>query len=412
MRGADDEMTVGERIAFFRVRRGYTQRELGVLVNRTEAWVSSIERGRRQARRIDVLTSVAEALRVGLPELLGQPVLMEDEEGDDDIPALRDALMAPERLSQILFPAPHDGPPPAPSRIARYTEHVWFEYQGGRLGRVVRSLPDLIRTAQRLEEDPGEAGDPLLGWAVSARIHHLASTTLSKIGEVDLAWMAAERSMHAAEQSRNLLALASAARAGTHAFLVNGRYDDALNLGNSAAKWFRSRMQEGDPAALSLFGMLCLRTAIAAARNQDRQETRHLLEQASWAAQALGEDGNYWQTGFGPTNVELHRISAALDLGDIAYVVEYGPRVRADHLPAERIATHRIDTGRAMSLLARDDEAVEHFLAAEQAAAHLVRHSPVVKETVKVIWRRHPVAGGSRSSSLAALAERCRAVTS
>jgi hypothetical protein len=30
--------------------------------------------------------------------------------------------------------------------------------------------------------------------AVSARIHHLAATTLSKIGEADLAWIAAEGS--------------------------------------------------------------------------------------------------------------------------------------------------------------------------------------------------------------------------
>jgi hypothetical protein len=28
-------------------------------------------------------------------------------------------------------------------------------------------------------------------------------------------------------------------------------------------------------------------------------------------------DGNCWQTGFGPSNVELHRVSTALDLGDI-----------------------------------------------------------------------------------------------
>ena len=99
---------------------------------------------------------------------------------------------------------------------------------------------------------------------MSARIHHLAATTLSKVGEADLSWIAAERALNAAEQSDDPLVLASAARAGTHAFLANGRYDDALSLGTTAAGWLRERMNQRDPAALSLYGMLHLRTAVAA----------------------------------------------------------------------------------------------------------------------------------------------------
>src|SRR4051794_3938539 len=99
MRGAGDELSIGERIAFYRRRRGLTQAMLASLVGRSEEWVSSVERGRRQVRRLDVLTEVARALGVGLPDLLGQPVLMESEARADDIPAVRDALMAPRRLS-------------------------------------------------------------------------------------------------------------------------------------------------------------------------------------------------------------------------------------------------------------------------------------------------------------------------
>lgn len=81
---------------------------------------------------------------------------------------------------------------------------------------------------------------------VSARIHHLAATTLSKIGEVDLAWIAAERAMQAADP----LVLASAARSGTHALLAVGRFGDAVELGEVAARWLSPRMRVGDPAAL------------------------------------------------------------------------------------------------------------------------------------------------------------------
>jgi hypothetical protein len=273
---------------------------------------------------------------------------------------------------------------------------------------VVAALPALVRTAQLLEDEPGADRQ---GWAVSARVHHLASTTLSKIGEADLAWIAAERAMHAAEQADDPLVLASAARAGTHAFLATGRFDDAVDLGATAAAWLQSRMDERDPAALSLFGMLYLRTAIAVARRQDRATTMELLAQARWAAERLGEDANHWQTGFGPTNVELHRLAAALELGDVLYVVEQAPGVDTAHMPAERTAAHLIDTGRALSLVARDADAVETLLAAERVAPQLVRHNPDVRETVKTLYRRNPASGGRRSSPLLGLAERVRAVS-
>jgi hypothetical protein len=266
----------------------------------------------------------------------------------------------------------------------------------------------LIKSAQQLEDEPGELRR---GWAVSARIHHLASTTLSKIGEADLSWIAAERAMNAAEQADDPLVLASAARAGTHAFLANGRFEDAMNLGETAAGWLRDQMSDDDPDALSLFGMLHLRTALAAARRQDRNTTNDLMRQATWASERLGADGNYWQTGFGPTNVEVHRLAAALDLGDVAYVVGHAPQVETGHMPAERTAAHLIHTGRALSLVARDDEALNILLDAEQVAPQLVRHSAVVRETVKTLYRRNPATRQGRSSPLSGLAERVRAIS-
>lgn len=103
MRGAGDQLSIGERVAFYRRRRGLSQAILADLVGRSEDWLSKIERGERDIRRLDVLAEVAKALRVTLGDLLGEPVLMEDEERNDDVPAIRDALMAPRRLSRTLF---------------------------------------------------------------------------------------------------------------------------------------------------------------------------------------------------------------------------------------------------------------------------------------------------------------------
>jgi hypothetical protein len=219
-----------------------------------------------------VLADLARELRVTLGDLLGEPVLAEDDEEDDDVPAVRDVLMAPRRLSRILYRADRsENAAPPVAWAQRYVEAVWRDYQAGRVGRVIGALPELITMAQHLEDLPGEGEQRRQSWAVSARTHHLAATTLSKVGEADLGWIAAERAMRAADQSDDPLVLASAARACTHALLATGRYDDALDLGLTAAGWLHDQVAGGDPEALSLFGMLNLRTAVAAARDHDRR---------------------------------------------------------------------------------------------------------------------------------------------
>ena len=103
MRGAGDQLSIGERIAFYRRRRGLSQVVLANLVGRTEDWLSKIERGDRPIRNVDVLADLARVLRVTLGDLIGQPVLAEDDQRQDDVPAVRAALMAP-RLCRGRWP--------------------------------------------------------------------------------------------------------------------------------------------------------------------------------------------------------------------------------------------------------------------------------------------------------------------
>jgi transcriptional regulator with XRE-family HTH domain len=217
-------LTIGERIAFYRARRGLTQTELANLVGRGPDWPGKIERGERAMRNIEVLAELARALRVTLGDLLGQPVLMEDDDQLDDVPAVRDALMAPRRLSRVIYGQRRDGGDVDLPRAARLVEFAWTDYQRGRLSTVIAQLPPLVREAQQLEDSaPGlPHAERRHAWTVSARAHHLAATTLSKVGESDLSWIAAERAMSAADQSDDVLVLASTARAATHA-LLRGR---------------------------------------------------------------------------------------------------------------------------------------------------------------------------------------------
>jgi len=143
----------------------------------------------------------------------------------------------------------------------------------------------------------------------------------------------------------------------------------------------RPQLANEDPAALSLLGMLRRRTAVAAARRHDRAATVDLIGRAQRAADLRGRDANYWQTGFGPTNVELHRISTYLDLGDVDYVVP-GPAVTPAGLPAERRVSHMIGVARALSLAAHDEDATRLLLeAAELAGAQSI--SPAMRMPIQ-----------------------------
>ncbi|MDI5962935.1 helix-turn-helix domain-containing protein [Streptantibioticus silvisoli] len=410
MRGLGDHLSIGERIAFHRKRRGYTQQVLAGLVGRSTDWLAKAEAGRRKPPRIDMLAELARVLRVPLGELVGQPVLMEDDRQQDDVPAVRDALMSPRRLSRLLFGPEAEAQLPSPGPTRELVEQRWDDYQAGRLGNVIAGLPGLLQTAQELEDRAARsAGERRDCWAVSARVHHLAATTLAKIGESDISWLAAERAMRAADESGDPLVLASAARAGTHALLANGRYDDAMELGHTAAVWLSARVDQNDPAALSLLGMVHLRAAIAAARRQDRSTATSLLNQAEALADQLGSDENYWQTSFGPTNVVLHRLSAELDLDNISYVVEHG-QIEVDHMPPERGVSHRIDYARALALAGQGDRALAELRAAEDTSAQLVRNNPRVRDTLRDLIKQSPITGSARSSELFMMAQRCRAV--
>ncbi|MBE1471656.1 hypothetical protein H4W33_010730 [Kibdelosporangium phytohabitans] len=91
--------------------------------------------------------------------------------------------------------------------------------------------------------------------------------------------------------------------------------------------------------------------------------------------------------------------------------MNHGSQMDTSGLPVERQVMQQIDLARALSLLAKDDEALQVLLSAEEKAPQLLRHSARVREVVRTMYRRAPVTGGKKSSLLLALAERCRAVS-
>nr|WP_092596754.1 helix-turn-helix transcriptional regulator [Actinopolyspora xinjiangensis] len=69
----DDTASTGERIAYYRRRRGYSQVVLSGLLGRSEEWLSQIERGARDVDRLSTILQIAEALRIEPTKLLPGP---------------------------------------------------------------------------------------------------------------------------------------------------------------------------------------------------------------------------------------------------------------------------------------------------------------------------------------------------
>jgi transcriptional regulator with XRE-family HTH domain len=138
MRGMTDGMTIGERVAFYRQRRGLTQTVLAGLVGRTEDWLRKVEHSVLPLDRLSVLRRLAYALDVSLGDLIGKPVLRAwaDEPGRRTVPSLRVALMD----HRQFLTGPQPGEPVRLDALATNIAEQWNDYQNSHYARLTQRL--------------------------------------------------------------------------------------------------------------------------------------------------------------------------------------------------------------------------------------------------------------------------------
>jgi transcriptional regulator with XRE-family HTH domain len=82
--------TLGERVADYRRQRGLSQRELAAEMQRSESWVSQVERDIQPVERLSVLHSLAQALGISVRDL--RPEAVPEPEPDSAVPNDLDGL--------------------------------------------------------------------------------------------------------------------------------------------------------------------------------------------------------------------------------------------------------------------------------------------------------------------------------
>ena len=386
-------MPIGERIAIYRRRRGLTQLVLAGLIGRSESWLSQVERGIRPIDRLSVLIDIAHVLKVNVTDLTGQPFSLAPNGGfeNDAVRAIRRALTRYDAIPAILYLARDERAPlPDVASLQRHLQRAWRHRQAARYSELGAVLPRLMADTERATREL-EGSDRLAAFAVLAETDHLVAMVLKKFGENELAWIAADRGVLAAERAEAPLLLAVSARAVGQVFMSAGRLDEAESVSAAALTALEPWLGSPSPEHLSVWGGLLLTRAIIAARKSDRPTAQQFIREAQAIAGRLGQDRNDFWTIFGPTNVAIHAVSVDVELGDPAAGLRKAPSVDLSRLPpelVERRVYHMIDVARGYAQQRNDAAAVLTLLEAERVASEEVRYHVIVPELLRELLKR------------------------
>jgi transcriptional regulator with XRE-family HTH domain len=229
------DMPIGERIAIYRRRRGLTQLVLAGLVGRSESWLSQVERGIRPIDRLSVLIDIAHVLKVNVTDLTGQPFSLAPNGNleNQTVHAIRQALTRYDAILVVDPASGNDAARPNPMTLRRDLRQAWQLRQAARYTELGIMLPRLLADTERATSEL-DGADRLAAFAVSAETYHLTAMALKKFGENELAWIAADRGILAADRAEAPLLMAVSARAVGQVFMSAGRLDEAERVSTAA----------------------------------------------------------------------------------------------------------------------------------------------------------------------------------
>jgi transcriptional regulator with XRE-family HTH domain len=387
-----DDQPMGRRVAYWRNRRRMSQQLFADGLGKSKSWVDKVERGVRRLDRFSVIYEIADVLQLDVQVLLGKDPARRPESvncvDQVEVSEIRAALERYDRTSTFYAP-PTDAP--VLPELQKAVGHAWLTFQHSKYGVLARMLPKLLRDSQAAnvsyQDEAGREAAHLLG-----QVYQIASSTLRKLGEHDLAWLAADRSIMVCHGAGDELLTALATVRAGNALAAKGRFRTALEIMvNTAGLMAPGAGREATPQRLSVYGLLLLQGAMAAARLGDSATVRDLVGGAEEAAKQLGGDENYYWTSFGPTNVAFHRAAADVEMGEGGRAVEtheaIDPISFAAMMP-ERRAHHLLDLARGLAQIGDVGRASESVIDADRLAPSEIRCRPIAQELVADVLRR------------------------
>jgi transcriptional regulator with XRE-family HTH domain len=375
-----DGLTIGERVAKLRRQRHLTQPELAELSGVSVDLIRKLEQNQRRSTRLASLQALANALDVQVSALLDGPTASDASNPGAGIGELRRALTPTDRIRLDELPTQ--------AEIRASADEAWRLHQSGDYVLLARVLPGLIDGARiSAQEEPGDDAYRLL-----AEAYQLSAMLLLGVRSEDLACVAADRLQAAAGQVGDLPTSARAADTWAWIYSRQGRLDDAQDVTLKAADEAEPvRFGAASPEDLSVWCGLLQRGAMVASRKDDVGMVDDLINLAGAVGRRIGEDRIDQWTVSGPTNVAMHAVRSAVELGDPRKALRLAEDVpKSASLPAAWWTRHLLDVAHAQYAVKRDEEAAVTLLRIDRRAPGWLPYQGIAREIVTGVRRREP----------------------
>lgn len=372
MPNLDDDHT-GTRIREQRMLARLTLRALADRIPYSYSYLTQVECGARPATS-DFVAAVAHALKVDVTTLTGQPYVTELQ---------RDRLaelVRPIREALDLYDlgANPDLAARPPAELIAAADQLCAEVRATHLRNAARALPGAI--AELTHTAWATPSTEL--WQALASTYRTAHDITVKLGYYDLSAVALDRMAWAAERASDPCLGAVRQYMRALVYFREGEYTIGQRL--VASGHGIVAQAEETREALAVTGQLHLGASVICARADDETAVKRHIAEAASLAKRTGDASDVHWLSFGPANVRLHRMSAAVEMGQFDDALKQARKMRLPvKLATSRRAHFLIDRARTEMETGHTEDALGHLVQARAAAPEQTRYHPGARETIR-----------------------------
>jgi transcriptional regulator with XRE-family HTH domain len=378
------EISIGERIRFYRTASKKTQAVVAGLAGMSEDYLGQIERGLRTPT-IDKLHQLARVLDVPVAVLIGKPSFEDDSVLHPVAATLQRVLTAYETPSQEE---------PDLSGLRARVDSAWSLWQGStnRFTEVSTLVPDLTREVQgavRALRTSTDVQARRQAQQIATDLCFLLRTFSKRVGRMDLSLMVADRAVMAAEAADDPLRIAAAKWNLGQILLSQGETDAAEDVALRSIEDLCQELPERTPDRASLEGALWLVAAIASGRRHDHWTARERVQGPASEASRVSGEGNVFWTVFGPLNVGLHTVSVEMQAGEVSEALNVADHLDVNQSPSlERRMTFALEVARCYDQRQEDAAVILNLMNAEASGPEDMRYNTLARDLVRSLLKR------------------------
>ncbi|MFE6945998.1 helix-turn-helix domain-containing protein [Streptomyces chartreusis] len=376
---ARTEDHTGVRMKRLRLERHLTQKAVVDLSGIPYSTYTKTEQGVLPATPA-VIAAFARGLRIEVATVVGQPYA--DELRADEL----DILIRPIREALDVYDLGAD-PDLQPRRLEDLNDDAEALLVAVRAGEIKKAASNV---AGLIEEGTTTAHslNTTEGWLTLASFYRTAYDVATKLGFSDLAQLSLARMDWASQRGSDAVLGGMYQYLRALAYLREGKFA----IGQRLVARGLSTLQQADASRERevVTGQLHLGGAVMAGRAHDENQALSHLEEAGRIAGTTGEAVKVHYLTFGPTNVQVHRVSVLAELDKYGEAVEAtdGLAIPQDW-PKSRISHHYAEVARAQMWTNQIEDSFESLRRARKAAPQQAKYHPTVRETYAGLEAAH-----------------------